>query len=30
MADRVPKNGLIQAGGVIDELATELASCGCR
>ena len=30
MADQVPKNGLIQAGGAIDELATELASCGCR
>jgi D-alanyl-D-alanine carboxypeptidase/D-alanyl-D-alanine-endopeptidase (penicillin-binding protein 4) len=30
MADRIPKNGLIQAGAVIDELATELASCGCR
>ena len=30
MADRVPKNGLVQAGGLIDELATELASCGCR
>ena len=30
MADQVPKNGLIPAGGAIDELATELASCGCR
>jgi serine-type D-Ala-D-Ala carboxypeptidase/endopeptidase (penicillin-binding protein 4) len=30
MADQVPKNGISQAGGVIDELATELASCGCR
>jgi D-alanyl-D-alanine carboxypeptidase/D-alanyl-D-alanine-endopeptidase (penicillin-binding protein 4) len=30
MADRVPKNGLAQAGHLIDQLATELASCGCR
>jgi D-alanyl-D-alanine carboxypeptidase/D-alanyl-D-alanine-endopeptidase (penicillin-binding protein 4) len=30
MADQVPKAGLSQAGRVIDELATELAGCGCR
>ena len=30
MADHVPKNGLGQAGGAIDKLATELAGCGCR
>ena len=30
MADRVPKNGLAQAGSALDELATELAGCGCR
>ena len=30
MADQVPKNGLIPAGGAIAELATELAGCGCR
>ena len=30
MADHVPKNGLSQAGGAIDKLATELAACGCR
>jgi D-alanyl-D-alanine carboxypeptidase len=30
MAGHVPKNGLSQAGGAIDKLATELAGCGCR
>jgi len=30
MADHVPKNGLSQAGGAIDKLASELAACGCH
>ncbi len=30
MADHIPKNGLSQAGGAIDKLATELAACGCH
>jgi D-alanyl-D-alanine carboxypeptidase/D-alanyl-D-alanine-endopeptidase (penicillin-binding protein 4) len=30
MADHVPKNGLGQAGGAIDKLASELAACGCH
>jgi len=30
MADRVPKNGLSQAGRAIDKLASELAGCGCH
>jgi len=30
MADRLPRGQLVRAAGVIDEMATALAGCGCR